>query len=213
MIISLDNFHFEEDRHLYVRDGRNNPSVTGLLKKYGFVDYSQVPADILQRKREIGLRLHKWTELYDRDGNDDMMVLPEETTGYAEAWLNFRRQSGFELIDIEQRIMSEIMGVTVGGTFDRLMRIRKCEDLMLDLKFCASPMPAWGPQTAAYVMMRFKKLHVGGVRRCSCQLFPDGRFKIHWYDEDSDADAFLNLISLEAWKRNHKFTGGSNGYC
>jgi len=207
--IDVDSFHFEEDGHQYVHAGRNHPSVTGLLKKHGLIDYSMVSHETLMRKRDIGLRLHKWTEVHDRTGVADFMILPEENVGYAKAWLNFLRQSGFEIIDIEFRMMSEIMGMMVGGTSDRHFRYRKSQDLIADLKFCAQPMPAWGPQTAAYTMMRFKKLHIGNTLRCSIQLFPDGRFQIHWYDQESDGDAFLAIVSLEAWKWNHNLRGSS----
>lgn len=207
MIESIDEFHFEEDGHRYMQNGRNHPSVTGLLKKYGLIDYSMVKPEVLNKKRDQGVMLHAWTERYDRDGNDDMLVLPEEAIGYAEAWMNFRRQSGYELIEIEQRLMSDILGVTVGGTPDRVMRIKRTRDLVLDLKFCTSKMPAWSVQTAAYTMMKFKKLTIGNIERCSCQLFPDGRFRLHWYEKESDADAFMCIVSLEAWKANNKVRG------
>jgi hypothetical protein len=207
MIESIDDFHFEEDGHKYIEQGRSRPSVTGLLKKYGLIDYSMVKPDVLEHKRKQGIVLHAWTERYDREGNDDMLVLPEPSIGYAEAWVNFRRQNEFELIDIERRMMAELMGVVIGGTPDRLMRIKRTQDLVLDLKFCSSPMPAWGPQTAAYTMMKFKKLNIGNTQRCSCQLFPNGRFRVHWYDKESDGDAFLSIIALEAWKQNQGMKG------
>ena len=212
MIESIDDFHFEEDGHKYVQQGKNRPSVTGLLKQYGLIDYSMVKPDVLEAKRKQGSMLHGWTERYDRLGEDDMLVLPEAAIGYAQGWLNFRRQSGFELIDIEERLMTEFLGFTVGGTPDRIMRVNRIHDLVLDLKFCAKPMPAWGPQTAAYTMMKFRKMQIGNTRRCSCQIFPDARFRLHWYDQESDADAFMSIIALEAWKQNHNLKAGLNGH-
>lgn len=211
MIESIDAFNFEEDGHKYIVQGRSHPSVTGLLKKYGLIDYSMVNPDVLERKRQLGSALHAWTERYDRDGNDDMLVLPEHAIGYAEAWINFRRQSGYELIQIERRLMTEIMGLTIGGTPDRVMRVKRTRDLVLDLKFCAMKMPAWAVQTAAYTMMEFRKLHIGNTERCSCQLFPDGRHRLHWYTEESDGDTFMSIVALEAWKQNNNMRG-SNGH-
>jgi hypothetical protein len=209
MIESIDEFHFENDGHKYIQDGRNHPSVTGLLKQYKCIDYSMVKPQILEAKRRLGVDLHSWTQRFDRTGNGDLLVLPEAAIGYAEAWQNFRRQSGFELIQIEKPLMSTIMGVTIGGTPDRIMRIKRTRDLVLDLKFCTAKMPAWALQTAAYAMITTNKMHIGKTERCSCQLFPDGRYSIHWYDEQSDADAFVAIVALEAWRKNHGLSNGS----
>lgn len=210
MIESLDFFHFEEDGHKYVQNGRNHPSVTGLLKKHGLIDYSMVDPVVLERKRELGLALHAWTERYDRDGDDDMLVLPEHAIGYAEGWQKFRRQSDFELIEIEHRLMSSILGLVVGGTPDRRMRRKRTQDVVLDLKFCTYHMPAWKVQTAGYELMRYNRTHLDNtVKRCSCQLFPEGRFQVHWYEDQSDGDAFMSMISLEAWKANNNLTKGN----
>lgn len=204
MITSIHDFSFEEDTHTYTHAGKSCKSVTGLLKQYGFIDYSFVKPGLLERKRVLGKDVHGWTACYDITGNDDMLSLPEEGEGYARAWMKFRRESGFfQILEVEKPIMGRIYGVPIAGTPDRELLYRRTKRITADLKCCVTAMPWWKVQTASYRMMRDRKCHLNGGERCSIQLFPDGTYDVLWYTDPTDGDAFLAMVALEAWKSNH----------
>lgn len=203
MITDVHSFVFEHDDHSYTASGKRGSSVTGLLQDYKLIDYSMVRKDVLEAKRLIGTAIDTWTEDFDRTGADDMLSLPESAEGYANAWMAFRRQSGFEIVDIQKSLMASIYGILVGGTPDRVMRYKRTKEILPDLKCCASVMPSWKVQTAGYEMLRTRKTHIGKMDRCSVQLFPDGKYDVRWYSDPSDGDAFLAILAIEAWKANH----------
>lgn len=204
MIHDVHSFTFEEDDHSYTAGGVKAVSVTGLLQKYHLIDYSMVRQDVLQAKQIIGKSIDTWTEEYDRSGSDSMLSLPESAEGYAAAWMMFRRESSFEIVDIQKAMVSSVYGVLVGGTPDRVMRYKRTKEIMPDLKCCTTAMPSWAVQTAGYEILRTKRPHIGRMERCSVQLFPDGKYDVRWYRDVSDGDAFLAMIALEAWKKNHR---------
>ena len=209
MIESIADFQFEDDSHSYVTAGRNHPSVTGLLKKYGLISYYMVKPDLLERKRVQGKELHLWTAGFDMSGVADMLSIAEDAMGYAESYMLFRRESGFEILEIEKPLMSSIYGVIVGGTPDRCMRYKRTHEVTLDLKFCAKKMPAWRVQVSGYEMLKYKTTKLGGMgrERASLMLFPDGKYHLEFYADPADGDAFKAIASLEAFKQNHGIKG------
>jgi hypothetical protein len=204
MIESVDSFTFESDEHAYVANGSRGVSVTELSKKYGLISFDGIRSDWLEIARNRGKMLHAWSADFDRTGDDCLLSMPEEWVGYAEAYQKFRRESGMEPVEIEVPLMVTILGVLVGGTPDRKFRWKKYKEATGDLKFCSAVHPAWCVQTSGYEVCKKKTFNVGHTDRFCIQLFPDGRYHVDWHRGNEGIDAFLHMISLEAFKANHR---------
>lgn len=201
---SLHDFSLEEDTHLY-RNGRGipRPSVIEVLRSVGIFDYSRVDPEALERKRKIGSKLHRWTEYYDRQRTEpEAMLMSPEEAGYFSAWKLFRQESKIVFTEIGEPLMRAVVGVELGGRPDRVGSIqgKRC---VLDLKTCTSPHPGWALQLALYEMLVTGLPRCGYLERIAVQLFPDGRYTTHSYQNSSDAGAALSIVMLAAWKQNN----------
>lgn len=204
VIESIDEFDFQEDTHRYVASGVAGKSVTELEKAYGLINYAKANPEILQRKAKLGRIIDQWTAHYDRTGTANWFTLPEDLEGYAGAWVNFRQDSGFEIVEIQKPLMSFIHGVLVGGTPDRIMRDRRGNILTPDIKCCSVVQPAWSVQTAFYEMLYTGRTNLRGLR-CAVQLFPNGRFNLIPHEDHATDEAVVqSIVTLEAWKANNK---------
>lgn len=197
---------FDRAAHRYTLDGQPVPHVTQVTDALS--SYYGVPADVLQRKAEIGDAVHYACELHDQ-GDLDEASLPAEIRGYVAAWQQFRRQTGFAPTYIEQPVASA--KYRYAGTLDRLgvfhrhARVRPIDLCLLDLKTTFSILPAVGPQTAAYAHAWNESLPPSQCarHRFAVQLKPDGGYRLHHCTDASDLSVFLSALSLVNWKRRH----------
>ncbi|MGI4827769.1 MAG: hypothetical protein ACRYFU_06215 [Janthinobacterium lividum] len=208
---SFADFTYEDDLHLY-RNARGlvRPSVTQVLREVGIFDYSRVDRAVLERKRCLGQNVHLCTAEYDREGWVDPTWIADEEQGYFDAWLRFRRESGCEVLSVEEPMLRPIMGMELGGTPDRVLRLRG-RSFVADLKTCATAHPGWRLQTALYEMMLTGSPRCGAMGRLAIQLLPDGRYVLPGdYDDPSDASAAIAALTLATWKSNHRRLGAVN---
>lgn len=197
------DFSYEGDLHLY-RNARGilRPSVTEVLRGAGIFDYSRVDRAVLEHKRLLGKNVHLCTAEYDREGWVDPTWVADEERGYFDAWLRFRRESGCEVLSVEEPMLRSVMGMELGGTPDRVLRLRG-RSFVVDLKTCAAPHPGWRLQTALYEMMLTGVPRCGAMGRMVVQLLPDGRYRLPGdYDDPSDASAAIAALTLATWKSN-----------
>lgn len=101
---------FDEDKHLYVVNGEDYPSVSKI--KEPLTDFSMVAADIMRRAQNFGRAVHKVCEL-SLLGRLDYSTLDESLFGVLEAfelWLKECRpfESGPALIDIKSRAFDRV---------------------------------------------------------------------------------------------------------
>ncbi len=200
---ALDAFTYEEDGHLY-RNARGavRPSVTQVLRDAGIFDYSRVDPVVLERKRLLGQNVHLCTAEFDREGWVDETWLAEEAAGYFRAWLRFRRESRCEMLAIEQPMLRSVMGIEIGGTPDRVLRLGG-RTYVADIKTCTAQHPGWRLQTALYEMMLTGVPRCGQMGRLVIQLLPDGTYRMpEEYDDPSDAGAAISALTLATWKAN-----------
>jgi hypothetical protein len=184
-----------DDAHVYRYDGRIVPSVTQVLRDAGLIDFSGVPADVLEAARWRGTLVHKATEFYDR-GVLDEADLDERLVGYVQAWKRFRSDTGFVPATIEQFVYHPAYGYA--GQLDR-DGFMKGKAILLDVKTGIAH-PAAGPQTAAY-----KEAHCGASprERFSVHLHGDGKYHLECHTNRSDFAVFAAALTLTNWKRRH----------
>ena len=198
---------FDEATHAYAMEGRAIPSVTRTLDHAGLISYDAVRREILERKSLLGTMVHIATHYFD-EGTLDWSSLDDMTKARTEAWAQFRQDTGFTPRLIEERYIGTVNGMTFGLTVDRegLMRGK---EVIVEIKNAASKEDWWGIQTAGYAMgvpdpdgKASPRALFARRRRYAVQLFPDGRYKKHDFDDPQDAEVFIWCLGITHWKLN-----------
>ncbi len=196
---------FDAAAHRYKLDGVVVPSVTGILKASGLIDFSGIPDSILEAARFRGTTVHQAIALFneqDLDIEQFGLDFPD-FVGYVEGWITFCRQRNFLSVLNEHRIASR--RYQVAGTLDCL-GILDGQAVLLDY---ATGDPAdvckW-LQTAAYEVLArewagddpaladfFGRYAL--VKRYAVALRRDGTFRLEAYWAPGDAREFLALVT------------------
>lgn len=185
---------FDEASHTYRLGGVLLPSVTTILKP--LVDFSGIPADVLEAKRRLGSDVHLASQLLDEDDLDEDTVA-ENVAGYLNAYRRFKADTGAVVLANEQRVVDEKL--LFAGTLDRKFLIRGAKWL-IDLKTCISCPIAVGPQTAAYQRADGDDsvTHRGALR-----LRPDGTYRLDQLTDPNDWACFMAALTLHRYKEAH----------
>lgn len=92
---------FDEALHRYTLDGNHVPSVTQILKAAGVINFDHVPQPIILEALARGAAVHRAVHFYNEDDLDVDAFASEfpQYWPYVDAWITFRRESGFVLAD------------------------------------------------------------------------------------------------------------------
>lgn len=187
---------FREATHTYTLDGRVLPSVSQVLRQV--VDFSRVPPEILERKRQIGVALHAAIELGDDLDPDslDELVVP-----FYSAWRRFMDDTGYKPRLNEHPIYS--VKYNYAGKPDTVGKLGRREAL-IDYKSAWDLHPATGLQTAAYLNGLWEMdLCDRDLPRFALQLRHNGTYRLEPLTDPNDFSVFLSLLSLWNWKQRH----------
>jgi hypothetical protein len=116
------NLEFDEEKHLYILGDRELLNVTRVLPD----DKRRVDPFYLQR----GKLVHLATALFDHDELDEDS-LDERIRPYLDAYVKFKRETGFEPKEIELPLYHP--KYLYAGTIDRIGKLNGSQDL-IDLK-------------------------------------------------------------------------------
>jgi hypothetical protein len=183
--------------HVYRVGGLVVPGVTSVL---GQVDtLGGIPAAALEYARERGVAVHLATQLHD-EGDLDWSSLDETIEPYVLAWVQFLKDTEFEVTEIEKLVYSDRHRYC--GTLDR-KGLLYGEPTVLDIKCVAVLSPVTGLQTAAYAEADRPNQRTKAARRAAVQLKPDGTYRWQEYTEKTDFSVFLSLLQLANWRATH----------
>ncbi len=187
---------FDEAAHEYRLDGRIVPSVTQVLKP--LYDFSGIPPEVLERKRQLGTAVHKAIEL-DIAGTLDPDSIAPELDGYLMAWAQFKA-AGFRPQFSELRLASKS---GFAGTLD-LICTQGPDVWLLDIKTTAAHSPVMALQTAAYAQL-YAELDPprAPLKRGAVLLDAAGNFKLFPHADRSDLRVFLSLLTVHQWRKSH----------
>jgi len=187
---------FDAPTHTYALDGVTVPSVTTVLKEAGYIDFSRIPSEILERARDRGSVVHQALH-YLNDGDLDPDSVRDDLRGYVQAGIDFRRTAGFTVYSCELRVCSPTW--RVAGTLDLLGRWADDTLTIADYKTGSPADVAADLQLAAYaelVRETYPELADEPIRRVSVRLTKDGAFHVEPYDDDSSTDWSIFLAAL-----------------
>jgi len=197
---------FDQATHAYRMNGHSVPSVTRVIDHAGLSSYDMVRKEILERKSMIGTLVHLATKYFDH-GTLDVESLDSYTRGRTEAWMQFRRDTGFEPRIIEEPFLATVNGMPYGMTLDRegLMGGRPT---IIEIKTTANIEPWFGIQTAGYALGApdpdkaaiTPRWLFARRRRMVVQLFEDGNYKKHDFTDPQDAEVFISSLHVTSWK-------------
>lgn len=196
---------FEEHTHTYTLDGEVVPSVTGILKATGIIDFTGIPAGVLESARTRGTTVHAAVHYFnegDLDVDGFYRDFPEYAP-YLRAWVSFCEQRRFRAVLNEHRVASRKH--RVAGTLDCLGWLDD-RAVLLDFATGRPQDVSKDLQTAAYhalatewaeegdeALQSFLFSARGVVHRYAVSLRRDGTFSLEQYASPRDYREFLLL--------------------
>lgn len=196
---------FDAATHIYTLDGEKLPSVTGIIKHGGLIDFSQIPSATLQAAQRRGSTVHQAIHYYnehDLDVDEFARTFPDYL-GYLQAWINFCEQRHYLPLMNEYRVASRRH--RVAGTLDTL-GVLDGRAYLLDYATGRPEDVCKNLQTAAYYGLALeasiedRKLQkffnsYPVVKRAAVALHRDGTFTVEQYTEPTDYREFLALAA------------------
>jgi hypothetical protein len=193
----ITEIDFDEERHIYRLNGAVVPSVTQVLEPIRR-ELGGSPST-LEYKRSIGKALDRAIEL-NECGDLDVSTLDQAVVPFFEAWLAFKRDSGFKVILNQPIVYSRKLRFAgrpdlIGGRSEDAG-----PDELLDTKCVWTIDPVTAIQTAAYSMAALESLGIRIKKRGGVQLLRDGKYKFHPYKDAGDENVFRACLLVNAWK-------------
>lgn len=188
---------FNEALHEYRINGVVVPSVTQITRS--LTDYSRVPPAVLDRKRDLGVALHKAVEIYLK-GEFETAALPDSFLPYFGAFTHWLDKEKFEPDQSELRVYSE--SAMYAGTLDLTGKTAKGRRAIVDFKCTAQLMPAAKIQTAGYAQA-CAEMGDTMAERYVLQLKPDGTYRFELYKDKADFTVFNSLLQSCHWLAAH----------
>ncbi|MFA5284864.1 MAG: PD-(D/E)XK nuclease family protein [Smithellaceae bacterium] len=167
------------------------PSVTQVLSP--FVDYSMIPADVLERSCLRGTAVHDACATIAR-GLPVMNRTPE-TAGYVDSYKRWFDLIVDEVLIVETRFVDIDFGFN--GEPDLVIRAKNQEIILIDNKTPVQLIKSWRLQCAAYCAL-VSKNGIVPARSGSLRLHPDGGIaRIDYYQNSlEDFNMFLQALNL-----------------
>ena len=199
---------FEPGGHVYTLDGVVLPSVTGVLKASGLVNFDQIPPSILDAAKARGTAVHQAIHYYN-EHDLDVLAFTRAFPGYApylECWIRLMETGRLQTVLCEHRVASRTRGVC--GTIDWL-GLFDGKGAILDFATGSPEDSAKDLQTAAYedlgrewarepgedALRAFFAAHPF-IRRYSVQLNKSGKLpKPQLYASPRDKTEFFTLLA------------------
>ncbi len=195
---------FYPESHVYELDGVRVPSVTGILKASGLIDFSKIPSAVLEAARLRGTLVHAAIHYYnDRDFDVDEFSRDWPTYApYLQAWISFCEQRKFTPVLNEHRVASR--RYQVAGTLDCL-GILDGVAVLLDFATGRPEDCSKDLQTSAYLAFAMEWvsddqalaeffLEHPYVKRYAVALRKDATFRLEPYSDPGDFRKFATLV-------------------
>lgn len=188
----------DRETHQYTLDGQVLPaSVTQMLDDLGFVS----PWCKQEGARVRGTHVHEACHYYDDDDLRWSSVRPE-IIPYVQAWIRFRRDYPFEILEMETPIYHPIYKYP--GTPDRVVLFTeeqlKGVQAILDIK-SGAPSVTWALQQMGYKQIKnaeesVAKRPLTPYQRWCVQLKDNGEYERHIYNDAQDVVRWNAVVTV-----------------
>ncbi len=202
------DFQFDEQNHIYTQDGIKIPGCTRVIDTAAPDYYQTVAKEIIERKSQLGRRVHQAARFPDED-DLEWASLTAEAKGRVESWVNFCATWNFTPKQHATRLIAELNGMKYGMEIDCAGLIKR-DEAVIEQKTTASLEPIHQIQLAGYSLglphlkwtQPIARFHAR--RRVIVQLNKDGKFKARECEDKSDATIFQAMLAVTWWKLHHK---------
>lgn len=208
---------FEPNAHVYTLDTIAVPSVTGVLRQAGLVNFDGIPPNILEAARQRGTQVHAAIHFFNEHDLDVLGFCREFPgyAGYVQSWIRLCESGRLKTALCEQRVASRVHGVagTVDwlGEFDGVGAILDFatgdpEDAAKDLQTGAYEVLAreWAKEPGQEALRAFIERYPF-VRRYGVRLKKTGSLPtLHPYTDVSDRRWFIRLLEDQKYLKNRK---------
>ncbi len=195
----MDKVNFDPKEHKYFCGKKEYPSVTTILHHFGFIDFSFVDYEVLERAKLFGSEVHRICELYDtgriKNTNYDPKTSPIEP--YLKGYKRFLDAYKPIWAIIEEPMVSKMWGFA--GTPDRFGLIKR--NAVVDLK-TGGDMLSYSLQTAGYSILVEENTKEKVRERYTLRLMPDD-FRLIPHLGTVDRTIFLGLAQAYNLKQKH----------
>lgn len=183
---------FHEDDHSYWLGLARIPSVSEILQPLNTSWLSTIPEAILNRKRDIGLAVHRACELIDTGYEIDPETLDDDVAGYVDGYRKFLIDTKPTWQSVERMVFDPARWYA--GRLDRT-GIVSGKPYVIDIKTSASVQPSVAVQLTAYAEAD-QDAH---SEIAALQLLPKGDYR--FVTVERQPDVWAALLTL------HKFQG------
>jgi hypothetical protein len=191
---------FEPESHLYKVDGVVVPSVTQVIKEAGLSELEYVPERTLREKADLGNKVHKATELLDRDNLDVESIHPI-LLNYVAMWEQFKKDFGFEAQDIELTLHHPLY--RFAGRIDRVGLVNGKLSIV-DIK-SGGKYNTHSLQTAGYKLLYdHDKLKKEQIKNRMSVYLSQENYSIFEHKDSQDERVFLAALTITNYKRMRK---------
>jgi hypothetical protein len=205
---------FDDASHTYRLDGERVPSVTGILKASGIINFDGIPEHVLETARRRGTAVHHAIHYYNEHDLDLDAFTQDypDYLGYLEAWQTFCLQRRFTAVLNEHRVASRRH--RVAGTLDCLGLLDGVA-VLVDFATGHPADVAKNLQTAAYFALAlesaaddpaldaFISAHPV-IKRYAVALRRDGSFTLEPYPDPRDIRKFFALCEAQRIVAEHR---------
>ncbi len=194
-----DELSFEENNHEYKRNGVIIPSVSQIIGDI-LINLDFISKELLEEKADLGKKIHKTTELYDR-GNLNSNSLHPILRNYLNSWIKFRKDFDFEPIEIE--LMGFHPLYNYGYRIDRIGMSKK-DKVLLDIK-SGTKQKSHAIQTAGYKLGHdYGKNKKEQIKKRMTVYLSETSYEIEPNNNPNDMNVFLAALTIYNYKRSKK---------
>lgn len=198
---------FEPIAHRYELDGVVVPSVTGILRMSGLIDFSRIPPSILEAARVRGTIVHQAIAFYNEQDLDVDKFRADfpDYAGYLDGWISFCQQRRFRAVLNEHRVASRRR--LVAGTAD-CFGVLDDGGVLIDYATGRPQDVAKDLQTAAYHLLALECASEDDaladflarypvIRRYAVGLRKNGTFVLEPYNSPMHVREFVTLVEAQ----------------
>lgn len=213
---TLPRLDFEPEAHTYTLHTpgggqRVLPSVTGILRTVGLINFDGVPSGILEKARDRGTRVHKAAQ-YLTEGTLDWATVDDSERGYVEAYARFLATSQLRVLAQEVRLWHP--SYAIAGTTDAV-GWWDGRPAVADLKSGNPDLVAARYQLAFYAMMLRESPPLEWIdvttstpiTRISIAVRKDGTFRADVYTDPRDHQ--IAMAALAVYRAIEQQRGGA----
>jgi hypothetical protein len=187
---------FEPEGHRYYLGEQRVPSVSEVLEPLQMLD--GIPPTVLEHARILGQHVHTACHLMVHKILE-WRLLDTQLVPYVTAAKKFLEDTSFKVLISEHRMADE--GLKFAGTLD-LLGVLGRYTAVVDWKVTSAMPRTAGPQTAAYDYLYRRGMGGRPMKRYGCQLFGDGSYKLHQFEDERDWSWFTSALNIWHWRNN-----------